>query len=184
MQRMPPTHQEGGFDPFHEYLCLIRPRHAKDFPLWHALLYGCGERDHQYICLLRCALAHSAYEGLTYTLIESGCEEQQVCILKQLVHNPCGVGIEWSGVVTGALKERTEGAPYHRVCAQDSETDSRPPVSVGSRKRPARVTASGQSRSTDLGMLDCIFLLPGNISRLLMVPQYSAPRVAPRPPLV
>ena len=71
-----------------------------------------------------------------------------MCILKQLVHNPCGVGIEWSGVVTGALKERTEGAPYHRVCAQDSETDSRPPVSVGSRKRPARVTASGQSRST------------------------------------
>jgi hypothetical protein len=29
-----------------------------------------------------------------------------------------------------------------------SGIDSRPPVSVGSRKRPARVTASWQSRST------------------------------------
>jgi hypothetical protein len=29
------------------------------------------------------------------------------------------VGIEWPGLITGALKERTEGATYHRVCTQD-----------------------------------------------------------------
>ena len=42
-----------------------------------------------------------------------------MCTLKQLVDNPCGVGIEWPGVVTGALKERTEGAAYHGVGAED-----------------------------------------------------------------
>jgi hypothetical protein len=68
---------------------------------------------------LRCALAHSAYEGFAYSLIQSGGEEQEVCTLEQLVDNPCGVGIEWPGLVTGTLKERTQGAPDHGVCAED-----------------------------------------------------------------
>ena len=46
------------------------------------------------IFLLRCALTHSAEEGLAYTLVQSGNEEQQVCTLEQLIDNPCGVGIE------------------------------------------------------------------------------------------
>jgi hypothetical protein len=46
-----------------------------------------------YICLLRCALTHSAEEGFAYTPIHSGCEEQQMCTLKQLIHYPCWVGI-------------------------------------------------------------------------------------------
>jgi hypothetical protein len=29
------------------------------------------------------------------------------------------VGIEWPGLVTGVLQERTEGASYHRVGAED-----------------------------------------------------------------
>src|SRR5215204_5857592 len=88
------VHRKGGSDPVHEDLCLTRPRHANDsLLLWQVLLYGCGERDHRHICLLRCALAHSAYESLAYTLINSGSEDQKVCILKQLVDNPCGVGI-------------------------------------------------------------------------------------------
>jgi len=56
---------------------------------------------------------------LAYALVQSGCEEQQIRTLKQLVDNPCRVGIEWPGLVPGALKERTEGAPDHRVCTQD-----------------------------------------------------------------
>jgi hypothetical protein len=36
-----------------------------------------------------------------------------------VVHDPWGVGIDWSGAVTGALQQRTEGATDYRVCAQD-----------------------------------------------------------------
>src|SRR5215213_11601116 len=67
---------EGLFDTFHENLRLARPRHALYPLLLRALLHGCGERDHWHICLLRCALAHSAEEGFAYTVIQSGCEEQ------------------------------------------------------------------------------------------------------------
>jgi hypothetical protein len=107
--------EKGGFDPVHEDLCLTRPRHANDsLLLWQVLLYGRGERDHRHICLLRCAFAHRAYEGLSHTLIHSGGEEQKVCTIEQLVDNPCGVGIEESGLVTGALEKHRESArpPY------------------------------------------------------------------------
>jgi hypothetical protein len=68
---------------------------------------------------LRSAPAHGAYEGFAHTLIQSGDEEQQVCTVEQFVYYPCGLGIEWSGLVTGTLQERTEGAPDHGVCAED-----------------------------------------------------------------
>src|SRR5215211_5914765 len=88
-------HGKGGFDPFHEDLCLTRPRHPNySLLLWHILLWGCVQRDHRHLCLLRCLLAHSAEESLAYTLIHSGSEDQKVCTLKQLIDNPCGVGIE------------------------------------------------------------------------------------------
>ena len=77
------------------------------------------ERDHRQIFLLRCALTHSAEEGLAYTLVESGGEEQQIRTIEQLVNNPCGVGIEWNGVVAGALQKQREGTPDHGVCAED-----------------------------------------------------------------
>src|SRR5215211_1503826 len=83
------------------------------------LLNGRGERDHRHATLLRRGLAHSAYESFAYTLIQPGGEEQQICTLKQLVEGPRGVGIEQDGVVTVALKEQREGAPDHRVCAED-----------------------------------------------------------------
>src|SRR5215210_6251657 len=70
--------EEGGFDPFHEDLCLTRPRYANYSLLWQTLLYGRGERDHRHICLLRGALAHGAEEGLAHALIQPGGEEQQV----------------------------------------------------------------------------------------------------------
>src|SRR5215203_5602488 len=112
--------KKGGFDPFHEDLCLTRPRHANDYLLlWQALLHSCGERDHRHACLLRRALSHGAEESLAYTRIQSGGEEQQIRALKQLVDDPRGVGIEWPGLITRALKERTEGAPDHSVCAED-----------------------------------------------------------------
>ena len=68
---------------------------------------------------MRYSLAHGAYEGLAYAFIQPGDEEQQVCTLKQFVYDPRGMGIEWPGLVTGTLKERTEGATYHGVCAED-----------------------------------------------------------------
>src|SRR5688500_9496106 len=87
--------ETGGCDVIHEDLCLAWTRHALySLLLWQFLLYGCGERDHRHICLLRYSLAHGAYESLAYILIHSGSEDQQVCALKQLVDNPCGVGIE------------------------------------------------------------------------------------------
>ena len=52
------------------------------------------ERDHRYMCLLRYSLAHGAEDGFAYTLIHSGGEEQQIRALKQLVDDPCWVGIE------------------------------------------------------------------------------------------
>src|SRR5215216_410512 len=71
-----------GFDVVHEVLRLARPRHANDsLLLWQILLWGCVERDHRHICLLRCLLAHGAEESLTYTLIHSGSEDQKVCTL-------------------------------------------------------------------------------------------------------
>jgi hypothetical protein len=79
----------------HEDLFLARPGHALySLLLWHLLLCGRGERNHRYICLLRCALAHSAYEGFAYTLIHSGGEDQKVCTIEQLVYDPGRVGIE------------------------------------------------------------------------------------------
>src|SRR5215207_9662467 len=89
--------QKGGFDVVHENLSLTRPRHPKySLLLWQILLRGRSSRecDHRHICLLRCALAHGAYESLAYTLIHSGSEDQQVRTLEQLVDNPRGVGIE------------------------------------------------------------------------------------------
>src|SRR5215204_5676877 len=76
--------QEGLFHPFHEYLCLTRPRHPNDTLLLQILLCSRGsrERDHRHLCLLHCALAHSAYEGFPYTLIQPGGEEQQIRTLK------------------------------------------------------------------------------------------------------
>jgi hypothetical protein len=54
---------KGGFDPFHEDLRLTQPRHALYPLLWMTLLYGRDEHDHRHLCLLRCALAQSAYEA-------------------------------------------------------------------------------------------------------------------------
>jgi hypothetical protein len=65
--------QKGGFDPFHEDLRLTRPRHPNySLLLWHILLWGCVQRDHRHLCLLRFSLTHSAEESLAYTLIHSG----------------------------------------------------------------------------------------------------------------
>ena len=112
--------EKGRFDPLHEYLRLTRPRYANDsLLLWQVLLQrSWGARSPAYLPFAG-ALANGAYEGLAYTLIQPGGEEQQVRALKQLVHDPRGVGIEWPGLVTGALKECAEGAPDHRVCAED-----------------------------------------------------------------
>ena len=44
-----------------------------------------------------------------------------MCILKQFVDNPCGVGIEWDGVITSspprAMRERA--SCQRGVCAED-----------------------------------------------------------------
>src|SRR3712207_3194964 len=86
--------EESLFDPCDEEFRLGGPRHANDsLLLWPFLLYGGGKQDHRYPSNLRCALAHSTQESLAHTLIHSGGEEQKVCTLKQLVDNPCGVGI-------------------------------------------------------------------------------------------
>jgi hypothetical protein len=68
---------------------------------------------------LGCALAHSAEEGFAYTLIQPGGEEQQVCILKQFVDNPCGVGIQWGGVITSSPPRAMRERSYHCVCTED-----------------------------------------------------------------
>src|SRR5215217_1799542 len=87
--------EKSGFNAVHEDPRLARPRHPNDsLLLWQLLLWGCVERDHRHICLLRFALAHSAEESLAYTLFHSGGEDQKMCTLKQLVYDPCGVGIE------------------------------------------------------------------------------------------
>ena len=41
--------------------------------------------------------------------------------LEQLVdNNPCGIGIEWDGVITPVLHKQSESGFYHRVCAEYS----------------------------------------------------------------
>src|SRR5215212_2947194 len=111
--------EEGGFDLSHEGLRFARPRHASYPLILRTLFYDCCKRDHRHIRPLRGALAHGPYESLAHALIQSRSKEQQVHALKHFVDNPRGVGIEWPGLITGALKKRTEGAPDHRVCAED-----------------------------------------------------------------
>src|SRR5215208_7223300 len=111
--------KKGGFDTFDEDLRLARPRHALHPLILRTLLHGRCKRDHRHICPLRRSLAHGAEEGFAYALVQSGGEEQKVRTLKQLVCDSYGVGSDRGGAVAVALKEGAEGAPDHRVCAED-----------------------------------------------------------------
>jgi hypothetical protein len=52
-------------------------------------------------------------------LVQPRGEEQEVGPLKQLVDDPRGVCVDRRNPEAVAPKERVEGAPYHRVCAED-----------------------------------------------------------------